>query len=86
MTDSLCNALHDAEYYAQRAIKLADAICNLSTYGDATGILLESYRDAALVAELKWRAIERRADYPYRSRHEARTHHALNTAQIERND
>lgn len=77
MTDSLRNALHDAEYYEQQAIELADAICTLSNYGDATSTLLEEYRFAVLGAEFQWQAIERRPDYPYRSRHEARTHHAL---------
>lgn len=71
MTD-LRVLLGDAVTYSENVAEIEDVIISLSKAQASTAALLNGYRDAVIQAELQWREIEARPDYPYSSRNEAR--------------
>lgn len=70
MTD-LRVLLGDAVTYSENVAEIEDVIIRLSKAQAATAALLDGYRDAVIQAELQWREIEARPDYPYSSRNDA---------------
>ena len=72
MTKEIHVLLGDAVTYSEDVAEIEDVIISLSKAQTSTGILLDGYRDAVIQAELQWRKIEARPDYPYSSRDEAR--------------
>lgn len=71
MTKEIRALLGDAVAFSETAAELEDAIISLSKAQASTAALLNGYRDAVIQAELQWREIEARPDYPYSSRNDA---------------